>query len=280
MTKTISDFKIILEAPESNLIINDLDMEFIVKKSVRTDADTAYITIWNLDETSYKLLILREQVFYLYTQYGQNDAELLFTGYSDKNFITRKRVEIIQKNNEPALPDIKTCIKLIESKKAYQNTFINESYREDVSAEQIIQDCISAMGLGCVMLNTTIPEKTYHSFKAIGKPHQILFSICEALGLNVVIQNGVINIGTPSLNNTEQDVQVFNRENCLEPQYQGSDEMLLITGLRPDIYPNNIIKCEFDEFDNIFRVIDVTFEGNNFDKVSTTHITIGIQNND
>lgn len=279
MTETNSDFKIILEAPESNLIIDDFDIEFIVKKSVKTDADTAYVTIWNLDETTYKVLIQREQLFNLYAQYGQEDSMLLFSGYSDKNFITRRRVDITQIDNEPAPPDIKTCLKLVESKKAYQNTYINESYREEVSAEQIIQDCISAMGLGSVFINTVIPEKIYSSFKAVGKPHQILFDICKVLGLNVVIQNGIIHIGSLSLNNTEQDIPVFNRSNSMEPQYQGQDEILLITALRPDIAPNSIIKCEFEECENLFRVIDVTSEGNNFDSISTTYITIGIQEN-
>lgn len=275
-----SNIKITLEAPESNLIIEGYDMEFIVKRSANSDADSAYVTVWNLDDEIYNLIIQREQLFNLYIQYENNDIELLFCGYSDNNYTSRNRIEIIQTGNEPISPDIQTSIRLVESKKAFQNAYINEAYRDEVSAEQIIKDCISAMGLGNVLINTEIPEKYYSSFKAIGRPHKILYNICDSLGINVSIQNGIVNIGVPSVNNTEQDILVFDSSNSFEPQYQGNDEVLLITGLQTKVQPNSVIHCNFDNLQNQFRVLNVTLEGNNFDKPVTTYITIGLQTNE
>lgn len=275
-----SNVKITLEAPESNTVIEGYDMEFTVKKSANSDADSAYVTIWNLEDETFRLIIQREQLYNLYVQYENNDAELVFCGYSDNNNISRKQVEFIQVNNEPVAPDIKTVIKLIESKRAFQNAYINENYRDEVSAEQIINDCISAMGLGSVLINTEIPEKYYPSYKAIGKPHKILYSICKTLGIKVVIRNGIVNIGAPGTNNSEQDVPVFNSFNSLEPQYQGNDEILIITGLQTNIQPNSVITCDFENLQNRFRVVCLVLEGNNFDKPGTTYITIGLQNNE
>lgn len=279
MNKISANYKLIVEVPESELIIDGLNIEFFVRRSSNSDADTAYITIWNLDEESFKLLILREQTVNLYIKYSSDEPELLFSGYLDNSSVKRKRMEYIQVNNEPVNSDIKTCIKLVESKKAYQNTYINEDYRDEVSAEQIIQDCISAMELGSVQINIEIPPKTFSSYKAVGKPHQILYNLCNLLGINIVIQNGIINLGTPSLNNNEQDVITFNNSNSLAPQFQGNDSVLLVTSLTSKILPNNVIRCEFDNLENLHRVINVDLIGNNFDNPGTSYITIGLDNN-
>ena len=273
----VQSFDIIIDIPNSDIVISGLDMEFKVKRSINSDADSAEIIIWNLDEDTYKKLIQKDQPIYLYAKTGNAEAKLLFMGFLDKNHIIRRRTVVTKTNNEAAPPDIITVLNLIESRLAYDNTYINENYREPVSAEQIINDCIAAMGLGSVIIDSQIPEKIYSTFKAIGKPHCVLKEICDSVGLDVVIQNGIIHIGSSKNANLEDDIPVFSLANSLEPQYQNNSEVLLITQLQSDIYPNKLIKCKFEELDGVYKVIGVMSEGNNFDTASTTYITIGLE---
>ena len=273
----IQSFDIIIGIPDSDIVISGLDIEFKVKKSINSDADSVEIIIWNLDEDTYKKLIQKDQPIYLYTKTGNAEVKLLFIGFLDKTHIKRRRMVVTKTNNEAAPPDIVTVLNLIESRLAYDNTYINENYREPVSAEQIINDCISAMGLGSVIIDSQIPEKIYSTFKAIGKPHCILKEICDSVGLDVVIQNGIIHIGSLKNDNSEDDIPIFSLANSLEPQYQSNNEVLLITQLRCDIYPNQLIKCDYEELRGVYKVVEVNSEGNNFDMASTTYITIGLE---
>ena len=276
MAYSVQSFDIIIGVPDSDIVISDLDMEFKVRKSINSDADSAEIIIWNLDEDTYKKLIQKAHPIYLYTKTGNSEPVLMFVGFLDKNHVIRRRIVVTKTNNEAAPPDIVTVLNLIESRIAYDNTYINENYREPVSAEQIINDCISAMGLGSVIIDSQIPEKIYSTFKAVGKPHCILTEICESIGLDVVIQNGIINIGSPRNDNSENDIPVFSLENSLEPQYQSDNEVLLIMQLRCDIYPNQLIKCNYEGLNGVYKVIEVNSEGFNFE-ASTTYITIGLK---
>jgi len=277
MSYNVQSFDIILNIPKSNLLISSLDMEFKVIKTAKSNADYAEIVIWNLDEDSYKQLIQDNQPVYIYTKLGDKEAKLIFTGYSDTNHITRKRITVTKTNNEAAPPDIVTSVELIESRISYDNCFINENYREEVSAEQIINDCISAMGIGSVIINTEIPEKMYSTFKAKGKPHCILYEICDSLGLDITIQNGIVNIGIPGADENEESIPEFNLLNSLEPEFQNNNEALLITELQTDIYPNKLVKCNFEKLSGIFPVIEVILEGNNFDRAGSTNIIIGLE---
>ncbi|MBR6099074.1 hypothetical protein IKP85_04940 [bacterium] len=277
MSFQVQSFSLILEVPESEFIITGLDMEFKVSKSIRAEADFADVIVWNLDEDSYKQLIHKDRQIRLYAKSGNEDAKLLFAGYSNKNFITRRRISVCRTNNEAAPPDIVTSLKLVESRTTYDNSYINENYQERVSAEQIIKDCISAMGLGNFIINTDIPEKYYPSFKAKGRPHCVLQEICNSLGLEFVIQNGIVIIGAPDENHTENDIPELNSSNALDPQYQSNNEVLIITSLNTEILPNNLVRCNFENLSGVLRVFDVVSEGNNFDTASTTYITAGIE---
>lgn len=272
----VQSFDVYLEVPESDIVISGYDIEFNVRKTADIEADYADIIIWNLTEDIYKQLILKNQLIYLYTKFGSEESKLLFTGYLDKNHITRKRTAVVKTNNESAPPDVVTSIKLVESRTAYDNSYINIDYREDVSAEQIINDCILALGLGNVIINSEIPEKIYSTYKAKGKPHCILAQICESLELDVLIQGGIVIIGTQELNHSEEDIMGFNLMNALEPQYQNSDEALIICSYTPEVLPNNSIRCDFSDLSGVFRVLEVVSSGNNFDTAGTTNIIIGL----
>ena len=93
----------------------------------------------------------------------------------------------------------------------------------------------------------------------------------------MVIQNGIIYIGSLKNDNSEDDIPIFSLANSLEPQYQSNNEVLLITQLRCDIYPNQLIKCDYEELRGVYKVVEVNSEGNNFDMASTTYITIGLE---
>ena len=270
------EFKLMLEAADTDIKIDNLDIDFNIFKSSRTVANTADILVWNLDETTYQRLTLQNYLISLYTQYGEEDPVLFFRGYMDMNFSGRitSNNRLIDGVDNPI--DIPTRIKLVDGLQAYRDRSINKNYREEVSTTQIIKDCIAAMGVGTAIFSGNIPAKKYLSFKAIGRPHAIIKKLCDALGINVNIQNGMIYVLTGNETGNEDMAVVLDESNSLLPRKQDSGLIEISSKFLPNLNPNDFVKCQFETVEGLFAVKDIRSNGNNYGRAGITKITIGI----
>ena len=68
----------------------------------------------------------------------------------------------------------------------------------------------------------------------------------------------------------------FNSNNASSPYLQGSSEADFYSEFVPYLLPSDIIKCSFEEFSGFCRISEISFCGNNYDKMCVTKITIGL----
>ncbi len=276
MANSDLNFKIILEIPDADITIDGLDMDFVVHKSSKSVINTAYINVWNLDETKYQRLGEQEYLINMYTQYGDNDACLVFRGYSDTSFTRRFSGENRIVDEEDNSVDIPVLIRLLDGKTAYMESFINKSYREEVSSTRILKDCFQAMGIGTAIFSSKIPEKKYQSYKAIGRPHVIVENLCRTLKISMNVQNNLIYLKSDDENPELESTIVLNNSNSLPPQRQSDGLIEISSKFLPGLNPNDFVKCEFDGTEGIFSVSEVISNGNNYGIAGITKITIGI----
>ena len=264
-------FNLKLTVPETEFSIENIDMDFVIKKSFTAESNTAEITIWNLDTTSFQQLIEQNNIVEFYAGYGEDTPTLIFRGYIKPNKINKG-----QPQNKV---DYAFKLRLVDGLKAY-NTNINKNYRGKVSSTQIIKDCISAMGLGISLQPETYPVVYFNGFKAIGRAHVVLEKICNILNLKFCVQNDLIQIVLPQNINNASDTILLDKSNCIKLYQKGKSELIIVTPFLPNLTPNDFIECDFNEFKGFAQIKEICHYGNNFGTACTTEITIGINNND
>ena len=269
-------FKIIIEAAEAEIKIDSYDIDFNIYKSAVSSINTAELLIWNLEETIYQQLTEQNYLITVCTRSGEEDPVLFFRGYMDLNFCGRISSENRLTDSSDNSADLPTKIKLIDGLQAYRDKYINKNYREEVSTTQIIKDCITAMGVGTGLFSSNIPAKKYLSFKAVGYPHAIIQKLCNALNIEVNIQNGLIYLLTGQEQPDSDKAIVLNTSNSLLPRKQESGLIEVSSNFLPELNPNDFIKCEFDTTEGFFRVSEIRSNGNNYGNAGITKVTIGI----
>ena len=264
-------FNLQLSIAESETTIDKLDIDFKIFKNNKPEANSAYLNIWNLNDTVFHKLVEKENLIDVYAGFGEDDPGLMFRGYIelDRTFNGRP----------PDRVDCATLITLKDGKRAFE-TFINKNYREKVTTTTLIQDCISTMGIGLGSLSENLVQTQFDSYKIYGYPQNELGKICNPLGISYSIQNNLIQIVAPDEKFEGTDTLIFNSENSARLQKKGTDEIVIITSLTPGLDPNDWIQCEFDEFKGTARVKEVYHHGNNYGQTCVTEITIGYKNND
>lgn len=271
MTNKSLNFNLKLTIAESETIIDKLDISFKMYKNNKPEANTAYINIWNLNDTIFQELSEKDNLIDVYTSYGEDDPALIFRGYIERDKIRKGRPE--------NRVDEATLITLKDGQSAFSK-FINLNYREKTSSAKIIQDCISATGTGTGSISEKLPETQFDNYKAVGYTQSVLDKICTPLGISFSIQNNLLQLIAPNEKFNGEETVVFNSENSAKLHKKGTDEIIITTTLTPNLTPNDWIQCEFDEFKGNARIREIYHHGNNYGEACLTEITIGYKNND
>ena len=268
-----TEYKIIFEIKEQNIEFDNLDIDFYIKKNCKLEPDKAYLKIWNLDTGLYKMLLNSSSIINLYIKTNSGERIKFFSGCIESETVKRINISAgLYKN----IPDMCTCLRLIDSAQAYTKAYINRDYREEVSSERIILDCVEAMGLAFLNTGGYFPRKTYETFKAKGKPHNILRTVCEDIGIKLFIQNDIVRVSSGLDFSNIGWLTEFNYNNCSVPQEQGLSEITFYTKSLSECNPGDIVKCSFDELSGLYVLTETAFSGNNYDKKCVTKITIEV----
>lgn len=276
-------FNVMIRIAGADLQIQDLDIDFDIIKTNKSSTNKSTITIWNLNDTTYQRIVEKVYAVDLYVWYGDDEPSLIFRGYVDNNStIKRNSVQgargFIQnsvKQDVRGSFDIPTVIELVDGKIAYTSTVINKNYRQKVTSTQIIKDCIEAMNVGIARFSDNLPERTYNTFKAVGKPHVILRQVCNSLGIKFFVINDLIQIVASEEKNNDEYAVLLDSTNSMRPDKRGDNELAISTRLIPFINPNDWVKCEFKEFDGVEQVREVHHKGNNYGTEGSTEIILG-----
>ena len=270
------EFKVMVKIPELDIDINSHDIDYQIYKSSKTIPDIAILNVWNLEEIYYKKFLTANFKVFMYTKSYDNGLQLIFSGYTNSELV--RNIPILSVANDNKIPsDLITQIKLTDSKKILQNCFINKTYRESVSSSQIIQDCADAMGIKSVIYSDVLPEKVYSVYKAKGKPHVVIDEICRALNCEYLIQDEVLYLGSPKINNDTSSLVELNKDNSLNPESKNEYERLIITRLKSNVKPYDFVKCNFEDLEGIYKVSEVESSGNNYNTDGITKITVSLK---
>lgn len=280
-------FNIMLRIAGADLQITDLDIDFDIYKTNKKDPNKSTITIWNLNDTTYQRILEKTYAVDLYVWYGDDEPSLIFRGYVEKDQTAKQNSQqgrintargflasTVKQDNRGGF-DIPTIIELIDARVAYTEKTINKNYRSAVTSTQIIKDCINAMGIGIAKFSENLPEKTYNSYNAIGKPHVILDKICKALNIRWNISNDLIQVIAPNEQFNGTYAVLLNPNNSMRPTRNGENELTISTRLIPWINPEDWVQCDFKDFRGTEQVRAVHSVGNNYGTAGTTDIIIG-----
>ena len=210
-------FNLQLSIAESETIIDKLDIDFKIFKNNKPESNSAYLNIWNLNDTVFHELIEKENLIDVYAGFGEEEPGLMFRGYVE--------LERTFNGRPPERVDCATVITLKDGKKAFEK-FINKNYREKVTSTALIQDCISAMNIGLGSLSQNLPQTQFDNYKIYGYPQSELEKICKPLGINFSIQNNLIQVTSVDEKFEGTDTLIFNTENSGKIQKKGRDEIV------------------------------------------------------
>ena len=257
MSKT---FNLEIRIPNSDIIINNIDMNFNIKKNNKPENNTAEIVLWNISDTNfYNLNSSSELEFYA----GYDNLILAFKG--GVKSVYKKAVDC----------DIAVVVELADGLSAYRDVKMNIDYRSNVSSVRIIRDCITAMGLKISKMSENLPQKTYSTYKAFGNPQTILERITKPLGIICSVQNGTVHLICENDNPETENLQVLDKTTSLPPDKSSDGTVEINSKFLPALNPNDYVECKFDGFEGVNRVEGVHSFGNNYGNAATTIVRLG-----
>ena len=262
MTNKSLKFNLSISVPDAELTVENLDIDFDIYKNNTPENNRAYINIWNLENSRFQQLIESDSIVNISTSFGEETPVVIFRGFLEYNKIKR--------GFPPGRVDNATNITLTDGYKAV-NTFINKNYRQEVNSTQIIKDIIREMSIDEGIISDELPSCNYNSFKAYGFAHVILREICTPLGIKFNILNNVINL-TSDTDTIDEEGYLLNEENCSLPEKYGKNGVILRTSLTPNLLPDDIIQCDFENLKGTFRINEIHHYGNNYGRSCLTEI--------
>lgn len=283
------DFHLRLEIAGADLIIEDMDIDVEFVKTRASEPNKSTITIWNIADDTFKRL-LKTYAVDVFAWYGNDEPSLLFRGYIDTKSIVKMNAvagrintakgflaSTVKQDNRGQF-DIPTVIEVIDSKVNYLASKINKTYFSEVTSEQLISDCIEAMGVGVGFISDKLPVKSYkNGYKLIGKPHVVLKTILDGLGAKFNITNSFIYIKMPAdKKNDDTYAVVLNSENSMQPDQQSDDTIVISTRLIPFLQANDWVKLDFKEIQSVEQCYEIRGKCNNYGTAGTTEIVIKV----
>lgn len=273
ITQNSAILNVRLEIAGADIAIEDLDIDFHIVLDSSDKPDKSQITIYNLSDTTFQRIFEKMYAVDMYVWHGNDEPSLLFRGYPARPAQSQSysgRTNTAKGFLEsPVRQDIKgkfdnpTVLELVDGKIAYENSKIDKTYRTRVSSNQIINDCIEAMGVGISKISKSLPEKFYSSYKAKGKPNVILSKVVKALGGKWCIQNGLIQILSGQETSEGTFAILLDENNSEKPLPQGQEDIIIGSRFIPFVKPNQYIKVDKTTLSGVYRCDKIILEGSN-----------------
>lgn len=256
-------------------VIEDLRIQFKVKRTLKKEPSTCEVCITNLNEESRALLQQKHDKLILEAGYKDTIAQL-FSG--DSRFVDQKREEA----------DWVTKIQCGDGERAYQYRRISKSFAPGTRVSDVVAAVAQAMGLTVTGLDKVqgLTEQFTQGYTSYGKASQELDSLLRGRGLEWSIQSGQLQIlseggttqdrvilltskpdntgliGSPEHGNPEKDVPVSPDQFVVVGQKKQGPPILKVKALlQPGFYPGRKLQLKSESEDGVFRIQTVTHTG-------------------
>ena len=264
-----------IDDPESGI-----DIDFEIERTDGADPSIATITLWNITNDVFNQIANHTNAFELYGANGAGDWGLIFRGSpffstqsgalggnnSSRGFL--KKDDAVGGEN-----DIATTITLIDSLHAFDSAVISKSYQGEISAQNIIADCATAMG---VLIGDELSQyPIMNNYVARGKVRTVLREICGKIGCKYIVDNGVLHL----FNGSSPKIYgfLFDGTNSSKPEAEQDGTLQghhFVTKLLPSIRVGQYCKCDFDTLSGVKEIYRAIITGNNYGTIGQTEIWV------
>ena len=267
--------------------ISNLKVEFRVRKTIRREANTCKVKIWNLNEDHRHAIAVppgqagsgRGKIggAKKHPKTALTEAERvslrLEAGYNGEHtqlYFGEVRAGIVKREG----PDVITELSSGDSEKEMAKARINISYGPKTPPEEALKALVSALGVGQGNLTKALQllkSKGVGSFGATGKvlsgnAARELHDFCRSAGLEWSIQDGQIqflDLGTPL--ETKSSLLLRHDTGLIgSPAVDSSGaveaETLLIPGIRPGV----IVTFDTEFVTGSYRITDIDYKGDSY----------------
>ena len=243
------------------LVVEHLDVEFTVAKSLQPEPNKAEIRIYNLNRSHREQLEQKDSVpVELFVGYEESEVAegMIYKGSLRRPFSVLEA------------PDWVTTIRTGDSEKQVRSSRVNKSFSPGATFQALLDGAAEAMGVGLGNAKEAFSKgdfaggaKTLFGGGVLqGLAHKEMQRLLRSANLEYSIQDGelqVMEIGK-ALQGT---AQVLSPSTGLvgSPQFGTKGELKARCLLIPDVYPGRKVRVKSDRVDGFFRVEKAEYRG-------------------
>lgn len=161
-----------------------LHISFSVEKADTDSANTAKVSIWNLNKAHIAELNKDDCVVVLRAGYG-TVMPLIFTG-----------VVTFAKTKADGSDEV-TEVELVDNRVELRDTYVSVSYSGNVNCKTLIEDTAAQMGVTASFSYNAKFADIPNGYSYVGPARNVLTKACDTSGLAWSINNGVLQIKKP-----------------------------------------------------------------------------------
>lgn len=293
------------QSGKEGLSIKDLRISFSIEKTATETLNTSTIKIYNLSQSSRKLVET------------PNNAVVLKAGYVDDIGPVTIFVGIVRRSlTLREGPDWITELELDDGLIAYRDSKVSVSFSPGSLGINVLEQVASKFGLPVAKFPSEVLNKTYpQGFSFVGRVRECMSKVCNYLGLEWSIQNQEIQVikkgghlersallissntgmlDSPELEaktmsdklaakqgiTTKSDGVTTKKSDKLTVSGNPPKDRLEVQGykvrslLQPTVLPGSLIQLQARGVDNFFKVEKVTHQGDTHGKEWETEMNV------
>lgn len=250
------------EGEASAKTISDLRVTFEIEKNSSSNANTAKITVFNLNENSRKF-VEREGL-----------RMVLSVGYSGvtglnpviKNLFTG---DIKRTATEKSGPDFLTTFETGDGESKIEDSHFDKSYAAKTDVKKIMREVVNSFGLNINeenIVDIESPKKFVHGVTLSGQTKKIMDDLTDKQGLEWNVQDEFIFVRTPDKIDQIQAVLLNKNTGLLNLPVKREKGIEFLSLLNTLLVPNKTVRIEsrsLDQqiFDGFFNIRKSVFSG-------------------
>lgn len=289
-----------LEFLNSNIVIEDMDIDVEITMTSERTSNEAEVKIWNLSEETKDIIRKNSTgIRILYKQELDSGYIPVFEGNKKNRIKTQKikkqpsrkkdgtfgKTRKSTKSNTPQTQrqidyetdgaDEALIVELGDNYLKYSTTHFNKTYKTAVSTKTIIADIANSFNVGVAYLDNVNHLSYSNGIIKRGEARDILSSVCDRIGCNWTFQGDLLVISNIKAKyNGKTIVYNFDGDNCEKPEFEDNDEVTFKTILTPSLRPSDWCNLNFKNINGLFRVCRVTHKLSNYSEANESEITI------
>ena len=161
-----------------------LHISFSVERADTQSANTARLSIWNLNPEHLAEVNKNDCIVVLRAGYGKT-MPLIFTG-----------VVTYAKTSKDG-NDVLTELELVDNRIELRDTYVSVSYADAINCKTLVQDVADQMGITLSISYNAEFVDIPNGFSFVGNASDVLTKACDTSGLVWDIQNGILQIKKP-----------------------------------------------------------------------------------